>query len=308
MKIRSPKAFPFIFSIAVFLFFVGFLSFQSGRGASNLQVTYIDVSQGDSILLRDPNGFTILIDGGPPSAGAAVVNFIKSKGISTIDVIAASHADSDHIGGLITVLKDPAISVNRVLYNGYAGSTATWNNFTAAVEAKGLALEAVQFPQTLPLGLLTVWVMNPASGLGNPETNDASLVLKIIYNQNEFLFTGDIDATIEATIMARSTPLAADVLKVAHHGSVYSSSPDFIASVAPTDAVISVGNNSYGHPSADTIARIATVGAKIWRTDRDGNILVDADGLSYSVIPQIPDQPLHIFAPLVMNFRVQQGP
>lgn len=303
MKIRYPKAFALIFSIAAILFFVGFFSFLSGRGASNLQVTYIDVGQGDSILVRDPNGFTILIDGGPPASGAIVANFIKSSGISTIDVIAASHADSDHIGGLITVLKDPAISVNRVLYNGYAGSTATWNAFTAAAAAKGLALEAVQFPKTLHLGLLTVWVMNPASGLSNPETNDASLVLKIIYNQNEFLFTGDIDATIEATIIARSTPLAADILKVAHHGSAYSSSPNFIASVAPTNAVISVGNNSYGHPSADTIARIATAGAKIWRTDLNGNILVDADGLAYGVVPQIPDQSNNIFIPLVLNIR-----
>lgn len=283
---------------AVVVILAAAFTLQATRGAAPLQIAYLNVAQGDSILLRDPDGFTILIDGGKPAAGPTVVNYIKSRGISTINVLLATHADSDHIGGLITVLQDNSIAVQRVLYNGYAGSTATWTNFVTAAANRGLALEAAQFPETLHLGALTVWVMNPASGLGNPETNDASVVLKVLYGAKAFLFTGDISSTIEAAVIARQTPLAADVLKVAHHGSAYSSSPDFLASVQPDDAVISVGVNSYGHPSADTIARLEEAGAAVWRTDVDGNVIVNSDGIIYT----ISDIPIYdTYLPLLIN-------
>jgi len=277
------KTILFLLSITIIIVLGSSFTIQATRGAAPLQITYINVGQGDSILLRDPNGFTILVDGGKPGAGPTVVSYIKSKGITSLDVILATHADSDHIGGLITVLQDASIAVHRVLYNGYAGSTTTWTNFVAAVNNKGLTLEAAQFPETLLLGALTVWVMNPASGLGSPETNDASVVLKVIYGSKAFLFTGDISSTIEATVIARNTPLASDVLKVAHHGSAYSSSPDFLASVQPKEAVISVGANSYGHPSVDTIARLQASGARVWQTDLNGNIIVNSDGIIFTI-------------------------
>jgi competence protein ComEC len=271
-----------IFAFALLLLALS-IPLQAGRGAAPLQITYIDVGQGDSILLQDPGGFTILIDGGKTTAGSTVVSYIKSKGISTLDVVLATHADADHIGGLIDVLQDGAITVKRVLYNGYPGTTATWNTFAAAVASRGLTPEAAQFPETLYLGSLTAWVMNPAPGLGSPETNQASVVLKIMYGSKAFLFTGDVDTTIEATIIARQTPLAADILKVAHHGSAYSSSPNFLASVQPKEAVISVGPNSYGHPSADTLSRLQAVGARIWRTDVNGNVIANSDGIIYTI-------------------------
>jgi len=274
------------------------ISFGKARGAAALQISYIDVGEGDSILLRDPGGFTIMIDGGKTTAGPAVVNYIKSKGISTIDVILATHADADHIGGLIDVLQDNTIAVQRVLYNGYAGTTQTWNNFVAAVTNKGLTLEAAQFPETLQFGALTVWVMNPAAALESPDSNQASIVLKILYGSKAFLFTGDIDTTIEATVIARQTPLASDILKVAHHGSTYSSSPNFLASVQPKEAVISVGPNSYGHPAVDTLARLQAAGARVWRTDVNGNVIANSDGIIYT-ISNIPIY--NIYIPVMMN-------
>ena len=300
MQTRKRSAALALLSVTILFVFVTSLTYQDSRAAAPLQVTYLDVGQGDSILLRDPNGFTILIDGGVSAAGPTVVSYIKSKGITSIDVILATHADADHIGGLISVLQDSSIAVHRVLYNGYAGSTQTWNNFAAAVTAKGLALEAAQFPETLQLGLLTFWVMNPASGLTNPETNNVSLVVKVFYGSKAFLFTGDISSTIEATVIARNTPLASDVLKVAHHGSAYSSSPNFLASVQPKEAVISVGVNSYGHPSADTIARLQAAGARVWRTDVNGNVIVNSDGIIYT-ISDIPIFDIYIPAVIRAN-------
>ncbi len=294
MSVRKKVAVPAFLIVALLSVFL----IQDLRGAAVLQVTYINVGQGDSALLRDANGFTLLIDGGRTSAGPTVVAVLKNLGISSVDVLLASHADSDHIGGLITVLADQSIAVQRVLYNGYPGTTATWGTFATAVADRGLALEPAQFPGTLQLGQMTVWVMNPASGLDSPETNDASLVMMVTYGSRRFLFTGDIDTTIEATVMARGTPLAADILKVAHHGSVYSSSPNFVASVQPKEAVISVGDNSYGHPSATTIARLNETGARVWRTDRDGSIVFNTDGIVYTIIsPSLYD----VFIPLVMR-------
>ena len=300
MNTRKRRAALALLSVTILFVFVTSITFQDTRGAAPLQVTYLDVGQGDSILLRDPNGFTILIDGGVTAAGPTVVSYIKSKGITSIDVILATHADADHIGGLISVLQDSSIAVHRVLYNGYAGSTQTWTNFATAVTAKGLVLEAAQFPETLQLGLLTFWVMNPASGLINPETNNVSVVVKVFYGTKAFLFTGDISSTIEATVIARNTPLASDVLKVAHHGSAYSSSPNFLASVQPKEAVISVGVNSYGHPSADTIARLQAAGARVWRTDVNGNVIVNSDGIIYT-ISDIPIYDVYIPALIRAN-------
>jgi len=259
------------------------------------------VGEGDSALLSDGNGFTVLIDGGKPDAGPTVDAYIHSLGITRLDVVMASHADSDHIGGLITVLKDSSITVGQVLYNGYPGATATWDTFALAVAAKGLTLTPVQFPQVLTWGGMTAHIMNPASGLSNPDTNDASIVALIDYGATDYLFTGDIDSTIEATIVARGTPIPAEILKVAHHGSDYSSSGPFLAAVQPQQAIISVGPNSYGHPSTGTISRLISAGARVWRTDTSGNILVSSNGTTYTIVSLNATQGMVVFLPFIVK-------
>ena len=259
------------------------------------------MGQGDFAILRDGNGFDVLIDGGKTSAGPTVVNYLEQNGITELDVLVASHADSDHIGGLINVLEDPNITVNQVIYNGYPGTTATWNDFVTAAAGDGLSLTTTQFPAEFDWGLMHVYVLNPASGLGNPDTNDACLVLKISFGSTDYLFTGDIDSTIEATVVARQTPVAAEILKVGHHGSEYSSSSAFLAAVSPSDAVISVGDNSYGHPSAGTISRLQTIGATIWRTDISGNITAIGDLSTYFITPDFSSSIQQIFLPLIIR-------
>jgi competence protein ComEC len=185
----------------------------------------------------------------------------------------ASHADADHVGGLVDVLALDDIPVKAVIYNGYAGSTNTWSTFAAAVANEGLVLTPAAFPGTFQWGGMTVQVLNPAAGLSNPDQNKASVVMLVRNGVKRFLFTGDIDSTVEATVVARGTPVAADVLKVAHHGSAYSSSAGFLAAVHPHDAVISVGPNGYGHPDTDTLARLTAAGATLWRTDVNGTVV-----------------------------------
>ena len=190
----------------------------------NLQVSFINVGQGDSALIRDSNGFDVLIDGGKSSAGPTVVAYLREQGVDDIDVMVASHADSDHIGGLIDVLDATDIPVESVIYSGYPGDTLTWSNFVSAVASEGITLTVAQFPITYTWGETTAHILNPETGLVNPETNDVSVVVLLEHGNNRFLFPGDIDSTIEATVVARGTPVAADILKVPHHGSNYSSS------------------------------------------------------------------------------------
>ena len=273
--------------LGVLVLFLLLLFYVSSSLASprtdHLEVSFINVGQGDSILIRDPGGFDVLIDGGKSSAGPTVVAYLRQQGVGDIDVMLASHADSDHTGGLIDVLKATDIPVKAVLYNGYPGDTDTWGNFATAVANDGLTLTPVGFPMATTWGLATAYILNPVAGLVNPDQNAASVVVLLEYGQTRFLFTGDIDSMVEVTIVARGTPIPAQILKVAHHGSESSSSDAFLSAVGPEQAIISVGHNSYGHPSNETIARLLAIGAQVWQTDYKGMILVSSDGLVYTI-------------------------
>jgi competence protein ComEC len=264
----------------------------------NIQVSFINVGQGDSALIRDTNGFDVLIDGGKTSAGPTVVAYLREQSVDDIEVMVVSHADSDHIGGLIDVLEATDIPVESVIYSGYSGDTLTWSDFVTAVANEGITMTVAQYPQTFTWGETTAHILNPEPGLVNPETNDASVVVLLENGSNRFLFPGDIDSTIEATVVARGTPVAAQILKVAHHGSAYSSSEDFLAAVQPQEAIISVGDNSYGHPAEETIARLLAAGARVWRTDQNGTIWVSSDGVAYQIASQYGGITYLLYLPL----------
>lgn len=253
-------------------------------GPPELRVVFIDVGDGDAILLRDSSGFDVLIDGGPSGAGTALVSMLRAAGLDDLDVVVATHMHNDHIGGLVHVLRATDIPVERVIYNGYPVSTNTWNNLVDAANARGLTPEAVYFPRQFTWGEMQVHVLNPAPGLSNPDANDASLVLRIDHGQVRFLFPGDIRSGMEAQVLARGTPVAAQVLKVSHHGSSDASSASFLAAVGAREGVISVDkNNSDGRPASQTLQRLADAGVRVWRTDRDGNVTVISDGQSYTI-------------------------
>ena len=287
----KPKA-RFVVLVCGFFTCCGLWIYLHHHAASSqpysIQVSFIDVGEGDAALIQNADGYNILIDGGKKSSGSAVLAYLRNNGVDTIHVMVASHPDSDHIGGLIPVLEATDITVDAVIYNGYPGDTQTWYEFTAAVDHEGLILTTAQFPGTLSWGATTAYILNPPAGLVQPDTNAASLVLLLDHYDVDTLFTGDIDTTIEAEIIARETPIAADLLKVPHHGSDSSTSTELLDAVQPNDSMISVGPNSYGHPGAETLARLLESGTRIWRTDMNGTILVtSSDGISYQVIPMV---------------------
>jgi len=270
---------------------------------NTIWVSFIDVGQGDSILVQDSNGFDVLIDGGKTSAGDAVLTYLRSRGVDDIEVMIATHADADHIGGLIDVLEADDIPVYQVIYNGYPGTTDTWNDFVAAVTTEGLTLEATNYPETHLWGGITAYTLNPLPGLTAPDQNDASVVMLIDHANVEILLTGDISEGVELQVASRGIPYwddfhcCAEILKVAHHGSKYSTSPSFLSTVRPEDAVISVGDNSYGHPAPETLDRLAAAGVTVWRTDEHGTILTISDGIIANIRVFLNE----LFLPLVQN-------
>lgn len=263
------------------------LPVEQGQSSGLQHATFIDVGQGDSIHLSDGQGFDVLIDGGVSSAGTTVLNYLRANGITQLDAMVATHADADHVGGLISVLLANDITVSQVYYNGYSGTTVTWDNFTAAVAGDGLALTPLQFPADLDWGAMSAHVLHPPAGLSNPGTNEASIVLRVDYGAVSYLLTGDIDSDVESEILGRATPVAAEILKAAHHGSRNGSSEVFLAAVSPDEAVISVGeNNPYEHPHQETLDRLAAVGAFIWRTDISEDVRVENTGSCYTIYDQ----------------------
>ncbi|MFC1923528.1 ComEC/Rec2 family competence protein [Chloroflexota bacterium] len=257
-----------------------------------ITIAFIDVGQGDATLIQDGKGFDVLIDGGQKFMGEELLDIIRQHDVDDIEVILATHADSDHIGGLITVIQANDIPVESVYYNGYAGDTLVWTEFSEAVISEGLSLIPAQYPQIFMWGGLNVQVLNPLPGMVNPLQNEASVVVLINYEHISLLLPADIDNGVEALLPMRTSNLKADILKVAHHGSKNSTFQSFLEQVQPKEAIISVGSNPYGHPSSQVLARLVNYGAHIWRTDLFGTIQVHTDGETYLMLPRLSYLPL----------------
>jgi competence protein ComEC len=242
-----------------------------------VQVHYIDVGQGDSILIVSPEGKVMLIDGGV--GGSPALEYLSIKGIDHIDLMVATHPHADHIGGLIDVLD--ALKVSEVVTNGQPTTTKTYENFLDGIAKAKAVYREMKRGDTLTLGSLTFDVLSP-EGPGGDDLNEGSLVLRLAYGKVAFLFTGDAGYAAEAGMLAADEDVQAQILKVGHHGSSSASSPDFLAAVHPEVAVYSCGvGNSYGHPHAETIAALGQAGALIYGTDVNGTVVVTSDGSTY---------------------------
>lgn len=242
---------------------------------SIVTVYFFDVGQGDSILI-DTNGSDVLIDGGPRKADAALMSYLEELNVSRIDIVVATHPHEDHIGGLVTVLNS-SIVVNTVLYNGEEETTQVYLNFISLAQDKITLAERGQV-YILDVNV-NFTILNPIQPLEFDEPNSNSIVLKLQVENVAFLFTGDATFETEESIMDAGLNLESQVLKVAHHGSKYATSTEFLEAVNPTYAVISAGlNNSYGHPHNETIQRLVNKGVTIYGTHVSGTIIMSTDG------------------------------
>jgi len=247
--------------------------------AASLKVYFVDVGQGDSILILSPDGKIVLIDGGEADSGC--LPFLKSLGITHIDLMVATHPHSDHIGGLVQVLT--AMPVARVVTNGQISPTASFEHFLDGIANEKAVLIIAKQGDTISEGQLSFTVLSPVNTSGD-DLNHNSLVLRLVYGQVSFLFMGDADQAAEAGMIAAGLAVPTTILKVGHHGSEYSSSPAFLALVRPAVAIYTAGTgNDYGFPKPVTLANLAAVGAQIYGTDVNGTISVTTDGQIYRV-------------------------
>lgn len=242
--------------------------------AETLYVNYINVGQGDSILIK-VGDCDILIDAGTANYGSTVSNYLKGQGVDDIELMINTHPDSDHCGGLTQVLKDYVVE-EVWISKDTSKTTAAYKNFTSAIKSEGLTAKQPNKGTVYTYEYLTLTVLY--SELGS-DSNNSSIVVMLEYGSFRFLFTGDVGSDVENQLVSSGADLDCDVLKVGHHGSKYSSTTSFLNAATPEYSVICVGaGNSYGHPTNDTLNRLASVGATVYRTDKNGNIVFSTNG------------------------------
>ena len=261
-----------------------------------LEATVLDVGQGDSIFLATPAGRTLLVDGGGIpgpfqsdsrrsrfDVGEEVVSrYLWSRGISSLDAVALTHAHEDHLQGLTAVLEN--FRVNE-LWAGHDVESTAYRSLLATAQKRGTKIVPLKMGDQFSFGGADIKVLWPESGARVRQAeNDDSLVLRVGYGIDAVLLAGDIEHAVEARLTGETYPLDADFLKVPHHGSKTSSTEDFLARVRPSFAAISVGeNNLFGHPSDQTLEHLRDAHAQILRTDRNGAITYLSNGRSAEV-------------------------
>lgn len=248
---------------------------------SELVVRFLDVGQADAALISC-DGHHMLIDGGNRGDSNLIYSVLQREEISYFDMVVATHAHEDHIGGLPGAFQYASAGLTLSPVTAY--DSDVFETFAAKAQEKGGGLTVPQAGDTYPLGSATVTILGVN---GAEDTNNTSIVLRIDYGETSFLFTGDAEREAEQVILDSGLPLSATVLKVGHHGSDTSTTYPFLREIMPQYAVISVGTgNSYGHPCEDTLSRLRDADVEVFRTDMQGDIVCTSDGKTVTVQPQ----------------------
>ncbi len=264
--------------VLVVLFIIVVYQNYQGR---KLRLTFCDIGQGDSILIQTPYHQDILIDGGPDSSVLTCLGNNLPFYDRDIELMILTHPHADHVVGLVPVLE--RYEVDQILLTFVKSGEPAYQEFLKIIEEKNIPTAKGLAGQVFELGPdLKLETLFPFSDLENQSVknlNNSSIINKLIYQENSFLLTGDLEVEGEELLLLADKDLQADILKVGHHGSSTSSSQDFLAAVQPEIAVIQCGlNNKHGHPSLRTIRRLERLGAQIFRNDLDGEINLVSDG------------------------------
>jgi len=263
--------------------------FGSGSGSiilaeNEILVSFIDVGQGESILIRSRNN-AVLIDGGEHRERNAVLGYLRNAGVRRLCYVVATHPHSDHIGGLITVLG--RLEIGNVVMPDVINDTPTFDRFLEVIENNNIP---VIFPlpgDRLQAGIIDLLIIAPPNPHPGParNPNNGSIVLRLEHGQNSFMFTGDAERELENWMVSSDIDLSANVLNLGHHGSRTSTTEAFLDAVNPRVAVISVGaNNTYNHPHPEVMERLNARNVNIYRTDQLGTIRMITDGYQISIL------------------------
>lgn len=273
------------FVICIIFFFTLFLTQAPIYSAENpeMDVHFIDVGQGDSILIETPSNKTILIDGGPPESGKKVVSYLEKRNIDKIDLLIATHPDIDHIGGLSHVIKN--IKVSKILDSGKIHSTKTYARYLYQVRKHNIPIYIAKQNEEVKVDpLLKIQILNTSGK--NKTNNQSSIALKVSYQEIDFLLMSDVERKQEKKLQERFN-LEAEIMKVAHHGSNTSTSLEFLKHVKPKVAVLTYSkSNDFGHPVNRVIENLYKINALIYSTAAFGNVVITTDGKDYFVIPE----------------------
>ncbi len=255
--------------------------------SGKLRAHVLDVGQGDAILIITPEKKAVLVDAGTSRSSETVLQALQKYNIEKLDLAVATHPHADHIGGMSKVLD--TVPVKNFLDSGQPHPTATYEKMLATIKAKIGKLIVARAGQKFELDSgIQLLVLGPSSPMlekvSGSDENANSVILKLVYGNFQMLLTGDSEDETEERLLERGVDLKAKVLKVAHHGSNYASTTEFLEKVTPEAAIISCGtDNDYGHPAPKTLKRLKQIGAKLYRTDLNGEITVVSDGKEYEI-------------------------
>lgn len=251
-------------------------------GSVRLRVTFLDIGQGDAALLESADGHAAMIDTGPPEGRPHLREALAQRNVRALDWLILTHPHLDHIGGASDLLGN--VRVAQVIDPGFPHPIATYDRLLARIQELGITFVRAQTGGALALGagaqLEVLQPHQPFISGTRSDVNSNSVVARVTAGNVRVLFTGDSERETEERLLRENAgQLQADVLKVAHHGSRYASTPEFLAAVSPRYAVISCGqDNDYGHPHAETLQSLAQRQIAFFRTDLQGDVTLTTDG------------------------------
>jgi competence protein ComEC len=258
-------------------------------GQGTLKVVFLDVGQGDSILIQAPNGQTMLVDGGRTieMADRVILPQLRAWGAQQVDVLVVTHPDADHISGLVGVLEKFPVAL--VALTGDQHATQIYERLLLDIRDKNVKALQVRTGTVIPFDpAVKLEVLGPDEALVNQDnTNDGSIVIKLTYGQSSFLLTGDAEFAENLSILRRGADVRSTVLKLGHHGSSTSTDENWLRAVQPQLGIISAGkDNPFGHPHVEVIRALNQLGIPYIRTDEHGTITVTSDGSQLQVTSQ----------------------
>jgi beta-lactamase superfamily II metal-dependent hydrolase len=285
---RPSRKWLLVFALAV-VFVVAWSQALVSRPGT-LELTYLDVGEGLCGVMRTPSGKTVVFDCGTSSwrdsaqiGSKLVATYLQQRGVDRIDLAVLSHPHADHVSGYAALLAEkPA---KTVLDIGARHGISPYVKFLREVKKSGAKYRIARRGQSVNMGDgVRIAVLSPSPSLRYSDLNERSMVLRVTFGKAAMLLCADVGAETEARILESGDRVRAQVLQVGHHGSKSSSTAEWLAAVRPRVAIISCGRgDSYGHPSRDVLARLSTVGARVYRTDRHGAVTVTTDGRAIRV-------------------------
>lgn len=278
--------------LAAFVLGLGLLNFfiwtalAAAEASGSLTMRFFDVGQGDAIFIETPSGRQIVIDGGPSDRIVSKLSEELGFWDRDLDLVVLTHPEADHVSGLVDVLRQ--FRVGAVLTSGAVRNLPEAREFARILEATSIPTIFAHAGHVFDFGDGAVLaVLNPATSVAGEtleQTNDVGVVNRLVFGETAYLFMADASSVVEGRLVVGGAQVAADVLKVGHHGSKYSSSALFLRAVHPQVAVMQVGaNNPYGHPTPETLGRLQDAHAKVYRTDEQGDVTVASDGSRFTV-------------------------